>query len=52
MGYWLIYEFHKKYEYTMVKRIQCPHCKKHLAGDGHLKRHIRTIHKLKNTKKE
>jgi hypothetical protein len=29
----------------MVKRIQCPHCKKHLAGEGHLDRHIRTIHK-------
>jgi len=32
----------------MVKRIQCPHCKKHLAGKGHLERHVRTIHKLQS----
>ena len=33
----------------MMKRIQCPHCKKHLAGKGHLDRHVRTIHKKKKT---
>nr|AIF12626.1 hypothetical protein [uncultured marine thaumarchaeote KM3_56_F06] len=48
--HWLIYEFHKKYEYNMAKRIQCPHCKKNLAGEGHLNRQLRTIHKLKNNK--
>ena len=34
----------------MVKRIQCPHCKKHLAGELNLQRHIQTIHKSKSAK--
>ncbi len=42
--------FIKSMNIGMVKRIQCPHCKKNLAGEGHLKRHLRTIHKLKNNK--
>ncbi|QLH11242.1 C2H2-type zinc finger protein [Nitrosarchaeum sp. AC2] len=29
----------------MASRIKCPHCEKSLAGNGNLKRHIRTVHK-------
>ena len=42
--------FIKSMKVSGMKRIQCPHCKKHLAGDGHLKRHVRTIHKEKTLK--
>ena len=36
-----------KGEVGLVKRIQCPHCEKYLAGEGFLQRHIKTVHKLK-----
>ncbi len=29
----------------MVDRIQCPHCQLGLAGEGHLHRHIKAVHK-------
>lgn len=34
----------------MVKRIKCPFCDKGLAGEGNLKRHIKTIHKSESAK--
>ncbi|QLH07067.1 hypothetical protein C5F50_08295 [Nitrosopumilus ureiphilus] len=36
----------------MADRIQCPHCKLHLAGEGNLQRHIRIVHKSKSSKPE
>ena len=29
----------------MVDRIQCPHCQLGLAGEGHLHRHLKAVHK-------
>ena len=34
----------------MVDRIQCPHCQLGIAGEGHLKRHIKAVHKSELTK--
>ena len=40
--------FIKSELYKMVKRIKCPHCQKHLAGESNLQRHIKAFHKSKN----
>ena len=34
----------------MVKKMQFPYYSKHLSGKGHLRKHIRTIHKSKSAK--
>jgi len=33
----------------MSERIQCPNCNKRLSGEGHLRRHIQTVHKSKHS---
>jgi len=43
-------KFIKSMNIGMARRIQCEYCKKNLAGEGHLKRHLRTVHKLKQNK--
>ena len=33
----------------MSSRVKCPYCEKHLAGEGHLRRHVIAIHELKSS---
>ena len=33
----------------MPPSIKCPYCEKDLAGEGHLRRHVTSIHELKSS---
>ncbi len=38
--------FHNYYR-VMVERIECKYCKLSLKGEGHYRRHLRTLHGIK-----
>ncbi len=36
---------HEDKLWEMADRIECPHCQLGLAGEGHLHRHLKAVHK-------